>query len=51
MAEVLCSLWDLPGSEIEPVPPALAGGFFGTEPPGRHHMYFSMCHFVVRINL
>ena len=27
-------MWDLPGSEIEPEAPALAGGFFTTEPPG-----------------
>jgi len=26
-------MWDLPRSEIEPVSPALAGGFFTTEPP------------------
>ena len=28
-------MWDLPGSGIEPVFPALAGGFFTTEPPGK----------------
>ena len=27
-------MWGLPGSEIKPVSPALAGGFF-TEPPGK----------------
>ena len=27
-------MWDLPRSEIEPVSPALTGGFFTTEPPG-----------------
>ena len=26
-------VWDLPGSGIDPVSPALAGGFFTTEPP------------------
>ena len=26
---------DLRGSEIEPMSPALAGGFFTTEPPGK----------------
>ena len=30
-----CCLWDLPGSGIETVSPALAGGFFTTEPPGK----------------
>ena len=28
-------MWDLPGSGIEPVSPALAGRFFTTEPPGK----------------
>ena len=27
-------MWDLPGSGIELVSPALAGGFFTTDPPG-----------------
>ena len=50
-AEVLCSPRDLPGSEMEPVSPALAGRFFSTEPPGKRRIYFSTCYFVVRINL
>ena len=29
------SLGDLPGPGIEPASPALAGGFFTTEPPGK----------------
>ena len=28
-------MWDLPGSGIEPVLPALSGRFFTTEPPGK----------------
>ena len=28
-------MWDLSGSRIEPVYPALAGGYFTTEPPGK----------------
>ena len=28
-------MWDLPRSGIEPMSPALAGGFFTTEPPGK----------------
>ena len=28
-------MWDLPRSGIEPVSPALAGGFFTTESPGK----------------
>ena len=27
-------MWDLPGPGLEPVSPALAGGFLTTEPPG-----------------
>ena len=30
-----CSTWDLPKSGIEPVSPALAGGFLTTGPPGK----------------
>ena len=32
---LLCGTWNLPGSEIEPASPALAGRFFTTEPPGK----------------
>ena len=41
-AQLLCSMWNLPGSGIEPVFPALADGFFTTEPPGKslNHMCF-----------
>ena len=28
-------MWNLPGAGIEPVSPALAGGFLTTEPPGK----------------
>ena len=28
-------MWDLPGSGIEPISSALAGGFFTTEPLGK----------------
>ena len=28
-------MWDLPGQGLEPVPPALAGGFLTTAPPGK----------------
>ena len=28
-------MWDLPGPGIEPVTPALAGGFLTTAPPGK----------------
>ena len=32
---LLCCVGDFPGPEIEPMLPALAGGFFSTEPPGK----------------
>ena len=35
VAHALCSMWDLPGPGMEPVPPALAGGFLTTAPPGK----------------
>ena len=34
-ALVLRRLWDLPGPGIEPVSPALAGGFLATDTPGK----------------
>ena len=30
-------MWDLPGPGLEPVSPALAGGFSTTAPPGKSH--------------
>ena len=33
-------MWDLLGSGIEPVSPALAGRFFTTEPPGKPQFFF-----------
>ena len=32
---------DLPHSEIEPTSPALAGGFFTTEPPGKPMVFYT----------
>ena len=32
---LLHSMWDLSGPGIKPVSPAIAGGFFTTEPPGK----------------
>lgn len=34
-ASLFQGLWDLPGPGIEPVSPALAGGFYVTEPAGK----------------
>ena len=36
-ASLLCGMWDLPGSE--PMTPALPGGFFTSEPPGKPHLF------------
>jgi len=33
---------DLPGPGIEPVSPALAGGFFATESPGKPPIYIKV---------
>ena len=37
-AQLLRGMWDLPGPGIEPVSPALAGGFPTTAPPGKPHV-------------
>ena len=34
-AELLCSMWDIPGPGLEPMSPALAGRFLTTVPPGK----------------
>ena len=33
-------MWDLPGPRIEPVSPALAGGFLTTAPPGKSQSFW-----------
>ena len=35
LAQLLRSMWDLPGPGIESVSPALSGGFLTTAPPGK----------------
>ena len=39
-AQLLCGTWNLPGLGIEPMSPALAGGFLITAPPGKSPKYF-----------
>ena len=39
-AQLLRSIGDLPGPGIEPVSPALAGGFLTTAPPGKPNTFF-----------
>ena len=34
-AQLLRGMWDLPRPELEPLSPALAGGFLTTAPPGK----------------
>ena len=34
-AYLLRGMWDLPGAGIEPMSPAMAGGFLTTVPPGK----------------
>ena len=38
-AQLLRGIWDLPGPGLEPVSPALAGGFLTTVPPGKSPKY------------
>ena len=38
-------MWDLPGPGIEPMTPALAGGFLTTEPPGKSPKAFFKTNF------
>ena len=53
-ASLLRGTWDLPGPGLEPVSPALAGGFLTTAPPGKliffflifsHYFYFTFYFF------
>jgi len=37
---------DLPDPVMEPVSPALAGGFFTAEPPGKHYKHFTWNYFI-----
>ena len=32
---LMCSMWNLPRPGVQPVPPALAGGFLSMVPPGK----------------
>ena len=44
-AQLLRGMWDLPRPGLEPVSPALAGGFSTTAPPGKpkcHVLYLSL---------
>ena len=43
-------MWDLPGPGLEPVSPALAGGFLTTEPP-RKPRPVNFYKFIANLNL
>ena len=40
-ASLLRGMWELPGPGLEPLSPALAGGFLTTAPPGKPTPFFS----------
>ena len=42
-AQLLRGMWDLPRPGLEPVSPALAGGFLTTAPPGKPLLLPSLC--------
>ena len=42
---------DLPNPGIELAPPALADGFFTTEPPGKTHIHIYMYIYVLHIHI
>ena len=44
-AQLLHGMWDLPGPGLEPMSPALAGGFLTTAPPVKSPSMFQMKHF------
>ena len=40
-------MWDLPGPELKPVSPALAGGFLTTAPPGKSQKIPDFSYFII----
>ena len=40
-------MWDLPGSGIEPVAPALADGFLTAEPPGKTPIFLKYIYLLI----
>ena len=41
-AQLLGGMWDLPGPGLEPVSPAMAGGFSTTTPPGKPQLILNV---------
>ena len=46
-----CDMWDLPGPEVKPMSPALAGRFLTTGPPGKSKISYFLIHLLARIYL
>ena len=46
MGLVAPGMWDLPGPGLEPVCPALAGGFLTTAPPGKPWVLFLVVKYI-----
>ena len=44
-------MWDLPGPGLEPMSPALAGGFLTTVPPGKPLLYVFFCDLLFSLKL
>ena len=44
-------MWDLPGPGLEPVSPALAGGFLTTAPPGKSLLFLLNCFELMDLNV
>ena len=42
-------MWDLPGPGLEPMSPALGGGFLTTAPPGKSLPLFSLTEIFIEI--
>ena len=51
-AQLLRGMWDLPGPGLEPMSPALAGGFLTTAPPGKPRPFFNwvVCFFDIELH-
>ena len=47
---VLRGMWDLPRPGLEPVSPALAGGFLTTAPPGKPYLFIYLFIYLFRLH-
>ena len=44
-------MWDLPGPGLEPMPPALAGGYLTTGTPGMSQSSIFSDHYAIRLDI